>query len=757
LSRKFSKAIRFVLKATPLEINRKWNDFYSIAYQRDFAKRIPINGMSIKSDIVYDYQIFDENSVLLLKNLFFGTRLDLIDFETKKLKKRYKISGGYKPIKDLHSSIQVVDGNIHVLMKKRNVYYDIQMTGNKHIIPLKRITSASSVNDGLILIEANYQKSYVYFKHKDSKKIDTLYQFPGYIESFDSLNNTASIFIVSSPSENLLLLRKSNTIDTLIKTQKRIYLPYFYNEDKIIFNFDNNGVVNGCILSLDKKNINFLTDYRVNISSHRYSNNTLLEQLTTGKTPFLFKTNYMGDTSLEIKPNLTPTYFYENAISPFRDLVAEPDDIKFDSIVPYEFMTPVSKYFDYTETNADSIERFKGNRQMQIRPLKPKLHVSSFFLQLNNYPIENQQIAYFESLPNFLPTKVSIFLGSIITDQFKRKHTFLGFNGLTSVGNYDVVMKQRNLLAGNKSCINYSLLFRNRKIIDNNLDKIFDVSTFIPKIGYALKYNSNIQIQLNAYFRMDQKNINYNNFDNYNFNNAPQNIYGLEINNFFKFDNEFGRSTSLNIKLNPYIASTINLNTKASFTYKQILNSWSTVRTNIAGGWSVGQNPTFFMLGGSERDLLGGQFTDQQGTQINPALFDFIFGIRGFTINHRGGDKFFNYNLEFDINPIEKWAGKAFWDQFFNSINFHVFTDGGIAFLGSNMYDRLNPYSFSTVLSRNDYVVRMLNYQNPFLFSGGVGVSFSVINYDIKLDVARGLEFKTLGDYVLHINLGHKF
>jgi len=751
LTRKFSKALHYVLRSSPQEINKKWLEFYIKAYDTDFSKRIPVYGVPVNKNALIDYHIFDDESIILLKNSWLGYRILQVDFETNKVIAKYKLPKHTTPLPHSNAFLASKTGNIHLAVKRGSSIYEVQINGRIHRLPMSDVKEMKSIPGGFLMVESSHQHSNVYFKSATSDSCKLLHHINGFVSSVDSFEGVGIVFSSSILYQYELVLKRGNVLDTLLSSTSRITSPYFYSSDEVIFNYDKNGIVNGSVFNLQERKVRFLTDYRTNILSHKFKNDRLLELISVGKKTFLFRTNYMGDTSLMTLDSILPTFFFKNKIEFNQMVVSEPDELRYDSLAPYQFVSPVPSIFDFTLTQYDSLNAALPSALKDIGNLRPSYYSQSFFLQLNNRLIDNNQIAFAEPGQVYLPSNLSLFSGSVVVNQNKDRHYFLGLNGLTRVGNRDFVFKGVHTKKFQKY---YSLYYRNRRWFNTETMSFSNFSTVIPKIGFSTDGKQKSGYNVELYHRIDQRIPMFSNQENFANPLINKVLTGINSSYLMHWENDVGKNLRGKVQWNPYVANGLNQVVKMDIQYTQILNTWSLLKINSQAGISHGNSRNVFLTGGVNGDLLSRNFLPVFHTDHNPALYEFVYGIRGFDINQRNGDKFFVYNIDFDISPFQIWAGKTYWDQFVNSVNLHFFSDGGIAFFGKNMYAEDNIYSVLVMAQGNDYELRVRNFDNPFLISLGGGISFVLFNYHLKLELAQGLEFGKLINYRFHITLG---
>ena len=91
------------------------------------------------------------------------------------------------------------------------------------------------------------------------------------------------------------------------------------------------------------------------------------------------------------------------------------------------------------------------------------------------------------------------------------------------------------------------------------------------------------------------------------------------------------------------------------------------------------------------------------------------------------------------------------------------FYDMGTAWYGSSPYSDKNPLNSVTIErpssngGRPIIEVNARYYRDPLVIGFGGGVRFNLFGYLIRLDVARGIETRTLQDRTFHLSLGKDF
>ncbi len=177
---------------------------------------------------------------------------------------------------------------------------------------------------------------------------------------------------------------------------------------------------------------------------------------------------------------------------------------------------------------------------------------------------------------------------------------------------------------------------------------------------------------------------------------------------------------------------------------------------------SQGKDKVASILGGAENWIFARYYDQNQLLeQMNYRLRLYGGAVRGFQENARNGNNSFCLNTELRI-PIStffsKWPTDKFWYQ---KLIIIPFADLGSAWNGLNLFDKSNNYTsrvFDFSTSANGVArVEVKNLRNPLLGSFGCGINTRIIGYNLRFDVAYGIEDGLLKKPMYMLSYGTNF
>ncbi len=198
-----------------------------------------------------------------------------------------------------------------------------------------------------------------------------------------------------------------------------------------------------------------------------------------------------------------------------------------------------------------------------------------------------------------------------------------------------------------------------------------------------------------------------------------------------------------------------------------------TFATRFFYGKFFGNSPKKYLLGGMDNWLLNKEntegtgnplfFGDQSNVDKSELLFvEYATSLRGFDYAELFGTDVLLFNAELRIPLIRYLHSGPISSNFFRNLQFVTFYDMGSSWTGVSPFKRAN--SVNTVSSPGGsqgelglfrYTLR--NFQNPWLYSYGVGLRTVLLGYYMKFDLAWPVEdYRTLPPR-LFITLGYDF
>jgi len=192
---------------------------------------------------------------------------------------------------------------------------------------------------------------------------------------------------------------------------------------------------------------------------------------------------------------------------------------------------------------------------------------------------------------------------------------------------------------------------------------------------------------------------------------------------------------------------------------KYIPLGMSTFASRFSGALSLGNNPQRFFLGGTE-DWLFGRFNNPEDYPIGADIgelhyFQYGAAIRGFRFNARNGARNFVYNAELRI-PVSRIMKQSLPNDPLYKVELIPFFDVGTAWTNGNPFSQRNPINTETIDSY-PVSITVQTLKSPFIMGFGAGARAQVFGYNVRMDLAWGVEDYTVQKPLLHLSLGKNF
>lgn len=185
----------------------------------------------------------------------------------------------------------------------------------------------------------------------------------------------------------------------------------------------------------------------------------------------------------------------------------------------------------------------------------------------------------------------------------------------------------------------------------------------------------------------------------------------------------------------------------------------SVLATRVSGAWSGGPNGQRFFLGGTD-DWLFSRFFNIADFPLENNLSDFhymdyITPNRGFQFNSRNGSKFFLANVELRI-PMGRILRNSLNTNPLYNLEIIPFYDFGTAWESGNPLSQKNPID-TEVINQYPLNITVQTLKSPFVMGFGAGLRTTLLGYQVRTDLAWGVEDYTILTPRLHISLGKNF
>ena len=189
--------------------------------------------------------------------------------------------------------------------------------------------------------------------------------------------------------------------------------------------------------------------------------------------------------------------------------------------------------------------------------------------------------------------------------------------------------------------------------------------------------------------------------------------------------------------------------------------------SRIFYGGSFGENANKYLLGGVQNSVFSS--TNNENNSDNPLaiysgvdnssiLFSKFIDLRGFDFNKFYGEKVLLLSSEIRIPIIKSLFNNNATSEFLNNLQIVGFFD-----LGSSWNDN-SPFSSKSDV--NTWIIKepgsvfqaeIENSKNPWLASYGFGLRSLIMDYYIKLDIAKPIEDYKTGSSKIHFSIGYSF
>ena len=201
-----------------------------------------------------------------------------------------------------------------------------------------------------------------------------------------------------------------------------------------------------------------------------------------------------------------------------------------------------------------------------------------------------------------------------------------------------------------------------------------------------------------------------------------------------------------------------NITSEMKVYYKKSFGTKWRLNTRFEGGTSQGKSLIFFMLGGSNSDLLLSNTERAFSGYKENLMFVNRYGVRGFTSNYRNGNTYFLNSTQLSLEVLELFLKRPIASEVFSNLDVHTFVDLGTSFYGKSIFDPSNVLNTRYISSSTGAIFTEVRaFKNPFIISSGIGIGTQIYGYKISIDYAFGFEDQSIQPPVIHLGLGVPF
>lgn len=201
--------------------------------------------------------------------------------------------------------------------------------------------------------------------------------------------------------------------------------------------------------------------------------------------------------------------------------------------------------------------------------------------------------------------------------------------------------------------------------------------------------------------------------------------------------------------------------------YQKIYKTIIFAVRGFAGSF-YGRSPKHYLLGGMDNWV----FNDTKYTGVtatgerNPLGLDslnenilfaeFATNLRGFDYATLFGNNVMLMNAELRIPIVQVLSNAPITSAFLRHLQFVGFYDIGTSWSGKSPFSEEGSVNYDEV-QQGQFLVKVKNYLNPWLYSYGVGMRSTMLGYYVKVDVAWPVKNYEVGNPAWHITLGFDF
>jgi hypothetical protein len=752
LSRKFNSALFYAFQWSLSDLYHNWLTFYKNAYTKDLRKANPVEGMEFRENVLLEWYAKSKREVYTLERK--NNNVNIFQYSSGTKNKIYTLKNGQQPLPPFSGALWMNQGPQLVVYQKGKAQIITIGSRQKQQIGLAGITKVVNRGDSVLFLKSTINKSSIY--KWQANQLTNLWDTTCYIEDM-AVANDGKVVVQLAMGDSTLFQVRDRSIENVLH---RLQLPYkvrqpiWADNQNILFNHLKNGIWNGGMWNLEAERIQYVTDYGLNIEHHSYNNQVFAELIDNGSTYSMPITENLMIEDFFVYDTLIPAYFAEKVL---QSQVKE-DSYKTeipDSLMSYSFQSPINPKFDFTSSNYDSL--FKANEAKignlkQSVPAKERFTLSRLLIQANNHLTGPRLAGFSEAVSTITPNNLNVCLGFDLKNQFNNKTLRLGYEGMVQPGAHQLDVgytKEAALSYG------FSYMHRRRLLLQNSQRVRYTTDfseLFVGKTFWNTVHTS-ARLRLTNF----QKNPLASSIDDLVQNPVNRQLYALSLQAFYI--NEYPNAT---VTSKAAITPIYNQSPSANFMLSSRLSyapmNWFHFSGRVEAAKSVGNNPTFFSLGGAAFDLTNRHQATGYTDYFNAASYQMVTGIRGFNTNARNGTTYGLLNIQADIKPLHLAIKRPIVAEMFNNFSISTFIDMGTAFFGSSSYHPANTFGTRTISSSTGSVVaEVKSYQNPVMLGTGVGLSTQMYGYRLRMDYAFGFEEFIQTQTNWHIGIGRAF
>ena len=295
--------------------------------------------------------------------------------------------------------------------------------------------------------------------------------------------------------------------------------------------------------------------------------------------------------------------------------------------------------------------------------------------------------------------------------------------------------------------------------------------TIAYPISNFLRFEISPQISISKFYDLDYRVL----------NNTPPPFLFFEKNKFIGYNLNLLYDDTKKVGMNLEVGSKMRINFKnfdsdikknsfknisVDFIHHQSILNNIILSTRIFYGNSFGNNPYKYLVGGVNNSLFGKK--EEKG--INDPLYvtngvnniNFLFGefinLRGYNFKKFDGFKALVLNTELRIPVTKAVIGRTIKSNFLNNLQIVGFFDLGSSWNVNSPFSKKNDVNTWYIKEPGSvFQAEIENSKNPWLASYGFGFRSYIMDYYVKLDIAKPIEDYRVGSTKYHFSIGYSF
>jgi len=259
---------------------------------------------------------------------------------------------------------------------------------------------------------------------------------------------------------------------------------------------------------------------------------------------------------------------------------------------------------------------------------------------------------------------------------------------------------------------------------------------------------------------------------------STNNYLGLKTNFIFDNTNKIGMNLEQGTKLKFEFQNFNKMNNEKKKDYNfnnvsidirhyQKIHKEITLATKFYYGKFFGNNPKNYLLGGLKNSLFRKNSENKgsndplkirSGYDNSNILFSEFYDLRGYNYNKFHGNQILAFTSELRIPIVKYLFNRQLSSSFLENLQLISFFDIGSSWTGKSPFNKENNINIWIIDEPGSvFEAEIVNSKNPWLSSFGWGLSSLIMDYYVKIDVAKPIEDYKVGKAKIHLSIGYSF